>query len=251
MSQGDFQAANPYASFGGMVADAPASARVDFIRKTYTHLALAIYAFAALEWMYFKTLPLDDWMQTLVGQPLYVLAFFGGFLVISWIADSWASGSASVEKQYLGLVTYVVAQSIFFVPMLWMAQHFALDWGNGASVGVLPAAAVITLVMFGGLSAIAWFSKADFSFMGAGLGVAGIAATGLIVVSMLFGFNLGVWFSALMIVFACAYILYDTSNVIHHYQPGQHVAASLKLFASVALLFWYVIRILISFSSSD
>jgi len=53
-----------------------------------------------------------------------------------------------------------------------------------------------------------------------------------------------------MVVFASAAILYSTSRVIHDYNPDQHVAASLSLFASVALLFWYVLRILISLSSS-
>ena len=37
---------------------------------------------------------------------------------------------------------------------------------------------------------------------------------------------------------AAGYILYDTSNVLHHYRTDQHVAASLALFASVALLFY-------------
>ena len=41
-----------------------------------------------------------------------------------------------------------------------------------------------------------------------------------------------------MVVFASGAILYNTSNLIHRYQPGQHVAAALSLFASVALLFW-------------
>jgi FtsH-binding integral membrane protein len=40
--------------------------------------------------------------------------------------------------------------------------------------------------------------------------------------------------------------LYDTSNVLHHYRIGQHVAASLALFASVALLFWYIVRLFLS-----
>jgi FtsH-binding integral membrane protein len=46
-----------------------------------------------------------------------------------------------------------------------------------------------------------------------------------------------------MVAFAGAAILYETSNILHHYRPNQHVAASLSLFASVALLFWYVLRI--------
>jgi FtsH-binding integral membrane protein len=64
------------------------------------------------------------------------------------------------------------------------------------------------------------------------------------------GGGLGLWFSVAMVVLAGGFILYDTSNVLHHYRTDQHVAASLALFASVALLFWYVLRILLA-SSRD
>jgi FtsH-binding integral membrane protein len=73
--------------------------------------------------------------------------------------------------------------------------------------------------------------------------LAGIAAMGFIFCSMLFGFNLGTIFTVAMIVFACGYILYYTSNVLHHYRIGQHVAASLALFAAVALLLYYVVML--------
>jgi hypothetical protein len=46
-----------------------------------------------------------------------------------------------------------------------------------------------------------------------------------------------------MVAFASAAILYDTSKVMHHYSTQHYVAASLELFASVALLFWYILRI--------
>ena len=80
---------------------------------------------------------------------------------------------------------------------------------------------------------------------------AGWAAFGLIICSMLFGFNLGMVFSAGMVLLASGWILYDTSNVLHHYRTDQHVAASLALFASVALLFWYILRIVMAFTSRD
>jgi FtsH-binding integral membrane protein len=50
-----------------------------------------------------------------------------------------------------------------------------------------------------------------------------------------------------MVLFAGAAILYSTSNVFLHYRTDQYVAASLSLFASIALLFWYILRILLSF----
>ena len=73
----------------------------------------------------------------------------------------------------------------------------------------------------------------------------------MIVASIIFGFNLGTIFSGAMIVFASVSILYTTSNVIHHYRSDQYVSASLALFAGVALLFWYVLQILLSLANSE
>jgi FtsH-binding integral membrane protein len=79
--------------------------------------------------------------------------------------------------------------------------------------------------------------------------IGGFIALGTIVASILFGFNLGLIFVSIMCVFAAGSVLYSTSNILHQYRVDQHVAASLSLFASIALLFWYVLRLLISLRS--
>lgn len=242
---------NPYASFGYSVAEAAPSERVAFIRKTYTHLAMAIYAFAAIEWAFFKTGAAEWLFEKMMGVQYGALVAFGLFMVVSWVANRWAQSETSVGKQYAGLIGYVVAEALFMAPLLYLAQHYSMNIEGIGDVNVIGAAAVTTLLMFAGLTAIAWFSGKDFSFLGAGLGIAGMGIFALIVASMLFSMNLGIWFAVGMIVFASAYILYDTSNVMHHYRPGQHVAASLALFASVALLFWYVLRLFMALSNRD
>lgn len=254
MSMGELEGQNPYASFGTTVADAAPSDRATFIRKTYTHLAAAIYTLVALEWLYFTIIPeqtLNTAMEWMLTHQLAMLGHFGAFLVVSWLANKWAHSETSIELQYAGLGLYVLAESLFLLPLLWLAQFYSLQFA-GSSVGVLPVAVGLTLVMFGGLSAIAWFSKADFSFLRTGLMIVGFGAFALICISFVIpSFHLGIWFSAGMIIFASLYILYDTSNIIHHYRPTQHVAASLALFASVVLLFWYILRLLIALSSRD
>ena len=65
-----------------------------------------------------------------------------------------------------------------------------------------------------------------------------------IVASALAGFSLGIVFIVAMVVLMSGYILYDTSQILHHYRTDQHVAAALALFASVAMLFWYVVQLL-------
>ena len=100
--------------------------------------------------------------------------------------------------------------------------------------------------MFAGLTATVFITKKDFSFMAGALNIAMFGAMGIIVASLLFGFTLGTLFSGVMILVASGYVLYYTSNVLHHYRPTQYVAASLALFAAIALLFWYVLRILMA-----
>jgi FtsH-binding integral membrane protein len=76
--------------------------------------------------------------------------------------------------------------------------------------------------------------------------IGSFAALGLIVASLLFGFTLGNLFSFAMVAFAGTAILYNTSSVLHRFNTNQHVAAALTLFASIALLFWYILRIFTS-----
>lgn len=91
-------------------------------------------------------------------------------------------------------------------------------------------------------------TRRDFSFARGVLLWGGVVALLAIVASALFGFELGTWFSIAMIAFAGVAILYDTSNIIHHFPEDRYVAAALELFASVALMFWYILRL---FSSRD
>ena len=116
---------------------------------------------------------------------------------------------------------------------------------------IIGQAGIITGTMFAGLTLIAFTTKKDFSFLGGILKVGFLVAVGIIVASLFLGFNLGLLFSGAMVLLASISILYSTSNIIHHYKTEQYVAASLGLFASVALLFWYVLRIIMMMRGSD
>ena len=97
--------------------------------------------------------------------------------------------------------------------------------------------------MFAAMTAYVFISKADFSWMRGMLSIAAVAALGFIGASLIFGFRLQLGFSVAMVALACGYILFYTSNILHHYRTTQHVAAALALFSAVALLFWYILRI--------
>jgi FtsH-binding integral membrane protein len=234
-------AENPYqvSPYGALsAANAEVSERVGFIRKTYVHLLGAILAFCALEAVFLNTSIAGDLMQKMVnGGNMGLLIAFVAFMGVSTLARYWANSSTSVPMQYAGLGIYVVAQAVIFIPILYYAKHFG-------GKDIIPTAGIITLLLFAALTVAVFTTGKDFSFLRTGLMIAGFAVMGLIICSMIFGFNLGILFTVAVIALACGYILYDTSNVLHHYQIGQHVAASLALFASVALLFMYILRLL-------
>lgn len=221
------------------VAQARPSDRALFIRRTYAHLAGAVGAFIAVEFLLFMTGIAGALTNLLASSQFVWLGILGGFMLLGWIARSLIARAKSGEQQYLGLGLFVVAEAIIFAPILYIAAYFT-------SPDVIPTAAGLTLLLFAGLTTVALTTKTDFSFLRGFLTIGGFVALGFIVLSVIFGFTLGLLFSVAMVIFASAAILYDTSKIMHHYSTDQHVAAALELFASVALLFWYVLRIVMA-----
>ena len=232
---------NPYNSpTYSVAAMAAEDERASFIAKTYMHLVGAIGALVLLEFVLLQTPLAPSLVNLMVGSRYGWLIVMGLFMAVSWMANSWAVSTTSLTKQYTGLGLYVVAQSVILLPMIYFATTMP------AYEGVVSAAAVATLGLFAVLTAVVFVTRKDFSFLRSVLMFGGFAAVGFIICAIVFNFSLGPIFTYAMIAFACAYILYDTSNVLHHYRIGQHVAASLALFASVALLFWYILRLFMS-----
>src|SRR5262245_58151740 len=230
-------------------ADAPVNARVAFIRRTYMHLACSMAALVGIEALLLKSLDTQagreffaQWFRSPVSL-LFVLAFFiaGGFL-----ARYMARAAMPPAVKYLGLAIYIVIEAIFLLPILYVASTHP-KYGDS---NIINQAAVLTLVTFGGLSLTVFLTKKDFSFLGYGLMLASWLLLGLIIVAIimpLFGgpaIGLGIWFSFLVIALAAGYILYDTSNILHHYNTNEHVGAALELLADVVLLFYHILRVL-------
>ncbi len=226
---------NIYAAEATPVSERGADVRAQFITRTYTHLFGAIAAFTAIEVLFFKFLDVASIAGAMTQNWLLVL---GAFMLASWLGTGMATRARSLPAQYAGLAVYVVLQAVIFLPLLYIANEFA--------PGTIESAALATMVGFAGLTAVAFLSRKDFSFLGSFLRFAGFGALLAIVCAVIFNFSLGSFFSVGMIVFAGAAILYDTSNVLRHYPEDRYVAASLALFASVALMFWYVLRLFLA-----
>jgi uncharacterized protein len=222
------------------VAESRPSERAVFIQRTYTHLAGAVAAFTAIEVLLFVSGIAEAIAQFFLTSRFVWLGVLGGFALLGWLAGTLTT-QESVKNQYIGLGVYIVAEAIIFTPLIYMAML-------ASDPQLLPSAVLMTLALFAGLSTIVFTTKKDFSFLGGALKIGGFVVLGLILCSVIFGLSLGIWFSAAMIIFAAAAILYDTSKVLHDYNPQQYVAASLQLFAAIALLFWYVLQMMLQMS---
>lgn len=214
-----------------------ATQRGVFIMRVYGHLIGAIALFTLIEVYFFKSGIALNITNALLG--VNWLLVMGGFMVAGWLARNMAAKAGSIGTQYFGLGLYVLAQSIIFAPMLYIANNYT-------GGGVIQSAAVITLLGFAGLTAVVFTTRKDFSFMSSLLRWGGVMALVAIVGAVLFGFELGTWFSVAMIALAGGAILHDTSNILRYWPNDRYVGASLELFASVALMFWYVLRLLMS-----
>jgi len=215
------------------------SERAAFIRRTYAHLAGAILAFVAIEALIFTVLSesLEPIMQAYFASPISYLVLMVGFIGSSYLARYWASNGGSKAMQYAGLSLYVVAEAVIFVPLLYVATRYS-------DPSVIPQAGILTLCLFAGLTSVVFFTGKDFSFLAPIIMIGSFLALGAIICVMLFGWpfaSFGFWFALAMIVLAAGAILYDTSNIMLHYRTDQDVAAALSLFASVAMLFYYVL----------
>ncbi len=204
-----------------------------FIGRVYWHLLGAILAFVAFEVGLFAS----GWAEQLAAAMSRVpwALILGGFLLVAWMARQLAYRLRTLAAQYAGLGLYIVAKGLIFVPLLYHADRLA--------PGTIAQAAQVTLAGAAGLTVVAMTSRRNFGTLRPFLVWGGIVALILIVAALAFGFELGTWFSVAMIALSGGAILYDTQKIARGFGGGLHVAAALSLFASIGMMFWYVLRI--------
>ena len=223
------------ANFMSPVSTLSVESRSEFIWKCYAHVVGAILAFAAISSYLYQSGVSENLVGPMMQHPFIVL---GGFILVGWAATHMAHRLSSTMAQYGALALLVTVWSLMFAPMLYIAAEY--------KPGVIDSAAGVTILGSIGLIATAMITRKDFSFLRGMLVWGGILAIVGIFSSIIFGFQLGTWFSVAMIGFAGAAVLYDTSNILHHYPQDKYVAASMQLFASIAMMFWYILRLFLA-----
>jgi uncharacterized protein len=221
------------------VATLDDAARGEFIVRVYQHLLVAVGAFIAFEALLINLGLAEAMWDFIAGQSYTWLLILGGFMVVNWLATSAAHDVLNPSRQYLGLFGMAAAEALIFAPFLY--YFFNVVEGGTATV---VAAALITVVGFAGLTTVAFVTRRDLSFLRPLLLWGFVCSLVLILAAVLFGLELGIWFSVALIALAGGSILYQTQTILRRYPYEAYVGASVQLFASVMMLFWYVLRLL-------
>ena len=141
---------NSYNSAPELVAYSTDSERAIFYRKTYTHVALALLAFILVETALLRWVP-EELILAMFGGKFIWLFIIGGFWLGSMLANKWAH-SLSRTTQYVGLGLYVLLEAVIFLPLIYIALAYT-------GTEVLSQAAIVTLSLFGGLTAVVFMTR--------------------------------------------------------------------------------------------
>jgi modulator of FtsH protease len=223
----------PASGWGSLQAQTAAQAslteRLSFIRKVYgLFFAATLFAIGGVL-LGFSNVPL---MAFAVEHPIIMLiAMIGGVMGATAVRHKPGINLAA-------LFGFTTLTGVIISPLLYI-----ISFKNPASI---LEAGILTVGIFGGLTAYVFISKRDFSFM------RGLLVTGLIIVILTGLLNiLIIGSSALYFAGAVAtlllfsgFVLYDTSNIIRRYPTNEYVAGALALYLDAFNIFLALLRIL-------
>jgi FtsH-binding integral membrane protein len=130
--------------------------RVAFYKKTYAHVAGGVLAFILFEYLLLQSDAIVNFTMSMT-QGYRWLIMLGGFMFITNYAEKMALKSGDRNKQYLAFGLYILAEAFIFVPLIYIAA-FYMESGPE----ILNQAAIVTLALFTGLSAVVFLTKKRF-----------------------------------------------------------------------------------------
>lgn len=212
---------------------AGAAEKERFLKRTYSTLFAGILMFCASVWA-FSNIPAVTQLGVSLLQTNWWIMFaliIGSAIGVRMVARTW-------PINLIAFAAFTIFWGLLFAPLIVFAEANA--------PGVVNQAAVITAVIFAGLTGYVFYSGKDFSFLGGALWIGLFGLFAIAIAGALFGFSVGIWYSIGAALLFSGFILYDTSNVLHHCRPDEYVAAAIELFTDVIMLFKHVLIMLMN-----
>lgn len=209
-------------------AAATVSERMSFVRKVYALFFAAIL------------FGIGGVALGLSFPPLLMFAAEHPFIML-FVMIGGVLGAQAVRHvkglNLIALFAFTTLTGVVISPLLYIIGQ--------VNPGSILTAGVLTVGIFGGLTAYVFISKRDFSFM------RGMVTVGLIVVVLAAVVNmflasgaLGFAVSAAALLLFSGFVLYDTSNIIRRYPTNEYVSGALSLYLDAFNIFLALLNIL-------
>lgn len=231
------------------VEQSGAEARRAFIQKTYVHFLIGLMAFCGITAAVLASPLVASTVdgELRAGPLAHPYAFIGSLIMlIVWqMMYGRLFSSPKMSTHYIGYGVTIVLEAVLCAPLFWIAHNFVGD-------GILRNAFMLTALGFGGLTAFTLASKRDFSFMGGFLSMATMILLGIALLSLFFGgFNMGLLWSAIVIVIFGGWVVYHTDQIKQHLPLNGYVFGATMLFIDFVVILRQVVWILMSLANND
>ncbi|MBN2694823.1 Bax inhibitor-1/YccA family protein [bacterium] len=214
----------------GSVFESSVEARLGFIKKVY--LTFLISMGVALGGSIVG-------MQTSLGLAVYKNYFAFVILEVALLI-----GTIFLRKKEP--VNRILFFSFTFVTGLTLAPML-LAFQLSGNFGLVYQALGLTVAAFGGLTAYAWTTKKDFSYLQGFLWTGLLVLIGATILSFFFKapfFNTAI--AAGGVILFSMFVLYDTHNIMKRYDESEYISGAIDLFLDFLNLFLYILRLLSS-----
>jgi FtsH-binding integral membrane protein len=211
--------------------EATVDVRLTFIRKVYSLFLVSLLSSTGVTAAVMMLPEVAD----LAGR--YSLVF-----LLLYIGLSWCSGWIAEQGPVVGamlLSALSVVTGLVFGPTI---SFYAANVG----IGVVYQALGLTSAIFGGLTVYVFVTKQDFSFLRGLLWMGMFAIVAFAVLGMFinFSFELRHALTLAGVLLFIGFILYDTSNIVHHYREDQAIVAAVAIYLDFVILFMKLLRLL-------
>src|SRR5215213_8443518 len=232
----DYSSARPWSPDPGSqrlqappVAEASVGERLAFIRKVYSLFFVAtLFAIGGVV-LGFAFPPL----MIAISEHYWItlLLMIGGVIGAQAVRHTPGLNLAA----FFGFTTFT---GIVISPFLFIVSRT-----NPASI---LQAGVLTVGIFGGLTAYVFISKRDFSFLRGMLfvGLIVIVLAGILNMLMVGSSGLGFALAAAALLLFSGFVLYDTSNIMRRYPTNEYIAGAMDLYLDAFNIFLAILRIL-------
>jgi len=202
--------------------------RLAFIKKVYSYFGASLFvAFIG------SVIAMKTSMGAIVYQNhfLFVILEFASLIGLFFLRKK------EPVNQIL-LFTFTFLFGLTLGPML-------LAYQISGNFNVVIQAFALTTIAFGGLTAYAWTTKKDFSYLGGFLWIGIFLLIGAMIVNIFITVPImSTIISMFGVILFSMFILYDTQNIMKRYSEDEYIMGAIDLFLDFVNLFLFILSLL-------